>query len=68
MLDDTRDRVIRMETEIKALTDQVRDLTQAVQELTALLNQIRGARIILAALIPLCGAIGGITATLFARG
>ena len=44
MSDDTRDKVIRLETQLQNVETVVKELVQAVDQLNALLNQAKGAK------------------------
>jgi hypothetical protein len=44
MESDTRDRVIRMEAELKSLKEDVEDMTKKVNEIHTLLTEARGAQ------------------------
>jgi uncharacterized protein involved in exopolysaccharide biosynthesis len=52
---DTRDRVIKLESDLKHLTDSVESMSHKVTDMHDLLNQARGARW----LILTAAAIGG---------
>lgn len=56
---DTRDRVIALERDVKHLSEQVEELTTAVNGLTTLLNQTRGGWRVLIALMTAAGTVGG---------
>lgn len=52
---DTRDRVIRMETELKALKEEVDQMRQKVDQIHSLLTQARGAQTAVKFLVWLSG-------------
>lgn len=52
---DTRDRVIRMETELKALKEEVDQMRVKVNEIHSLLTQARGAQTAVKFLVWLSG-------------
>lgn len=52
---DTRDRVIKLESDLKHLTDSVESMSAKVTSMHDLLNQARGARWIIIA----AAAVGG---------
>ena len=60
MTDDTRDRVIRLETQIAHMDRQVAATAEKVDEMHALLQQSRGARWMLVGLVGLGGFLAGI--------
>lgn len=61
---DTRDRVIRMETELKTLKKDVEDVSKKVDEIHTLLTEARGAQKAIRFLIWLSGSslfVGALT-------
>ncbi|MGR7993805.1 hypothetical protein [Xanthobacter sp. ZOL 2024] len=66
---DTRDRVIRLEADLKHVSQTVEKMATQLEELHTLLQQARGARWLLVGVAMLIGAAGGFLAklgTLFA--
>lgn len=66
--DDTRDKVIRTEEKVDALTKTVSDIDSKLTDLVALHNQAKGARWLLGALLSgtsLVSAIGGVKISQF---
>lgn len=63
MTDDTRDKVIALESDVKHLTDKIDTLSKQVTEIHDLLQQARGAKWMLIAFATLGGAIVSKAAT-----
>jgi hypothetical protein len=59
MSDDTRDRLIALEGDVKHLTQAVEAMTKQVAEMNALFQQAKGAKWVLMAM----AAIGGFVAS-----
>lgn len=57
MSDDTRDKVIALEVEVRQLRAEVKELTSVVERLVALLNQAKGAKWSLGLLLFVGGAV-----------
>lgn len=55
VIDDTRERLITLEVEVRHLTAQLSDTAAKVNEMHALLMQARGARWVIVALAALAG-------------
>lgn len=55
VIDDTRERLITLEVEVRHLTAQLSDTASKVNEMHALLMQARGARWVIVALAALAG-------------
>ncbi|MCA0402154.1 MAG: hypothetical protein LCH38_15235 [Proteobacteria bacterium] len=58
MIDDTRERLIRLEAEVEHLTATVATVAAKVDAMHELLTQARGARWVIFALVPLGGFLG----------
>lgn len=58
-LTDTRDRVIRLESQVQHLTEAVEKMTDEVAKLTNLLNQAKGAKWVIVGAASLGGFIAG---------
>lgn len=56
-MDDTRDKVIALEVKVEQMDDNIRELTEAVKQLTRLLDQARGAKWALGLLLFAGGAV-----------
>lgn len=56
-MDDTRDKVIALETEMKRLSADVEELMRELDRLVALLNQAKGAKWSLGLLLFVGGAV-----------
>jgi prophage DNA circulation protein len=64
MHDDTRDRVVALERDVKHLSEQVEDMANKVSQMHALLMQAKGARWAVLTLVAvgsfMAGKIGGL--------
>lgn len=63
VIDDTRDKVIRTEEKVDALTRTVGEIDEKLTDLVALHNQAKGAKWLLGALLggtSLVSAVGGV--------
>lgn len=59
MIDDTRDRVIRLEAEVQNLEEKVSDMSRKVTQMHEILMQAKGARYVIVAAAGIGGAIAG---------
>lgn len=57
MTDDTRDRVIRLETQSEHITEQLDDMQKKVNAMHDLLMQARGARWIIVGMAAIAGFV-----------
>ena len=63
-MDDTRDKVIALEVKVEQMGEDIRRLADAVEHLNSLLDQARGAKILLGLLLFIGGAISTYAPTL----
>jgi chromosome segregation ATPase len=57
--DDLRERLVRLETEMKHATQKLDDMSAQVNRLVSLMNQGKGAQWILVAIAGVIGTVGG---------
>ena len=57
-VDDTRDKVIALERDMKHLSEEVTHLTKAVETLTHVLTGMKGGRAVLLAVVTASGTLG----------
>lgn len=57
-VDDTRDKVIALERDVRHLSDEVTKLTLAVDGLTNVLANMKGGRALLLAVVTAAGTLG----------
>jgi hypothetical protein len=59
MSDDTRDRVIALEVQVRNLDADIGEMKSKVDDMHALLMQAKGARYVIAGAAALAGAVAG---------
>jgi hypothetical protein len=59
MSDDLRERMVRLETEMKHATEKLDDMSKQLTGLVSLMNQGKGAQWILVSLAGIIGTAGG---------
>ncbi len=59
MNDDTRDRVIRLEVQVRNLDQDITEMKSQVSEMHGVLMQAKGARYVIAAAAAVAGGVAG---------
>jgi hypothetical protein len=66
MSDDLRERMVRLETEMKHATEKLDSMSKQMTELVGLMNKGKGAQWILAGMAGIVGLVGGVVGSFMA--
>jgi hypothetical protein len=66
MSDDLRERMVRLETEMRHATQKLDDMSRQMDALVSIMNQGKGAQWVLAGFAGIIGLVGGVVGSFMA--